>query len=145
MKKLNLKQKGFTLIELMIVVAVIGILASIAMPAYTNYIKKGKAAEGTSNLADLRIKAEQFFQDNRTYAGINCTPAESKYFTYSCTAADGSGATGNASGYLIKATGKAAEGMTGFYYTVNQANAKTSQYDGGTAVTGCWATKKAGC
>jgi type IV pilus assembly protein PilE len=145
MNKLNLKHNGFTLIELMIVVAVIGILASIAMPAYTNYIKKGKAVEATSNLADLRIKAEQFFQDNRTYAGINCIPADAKYFTYACTAADGSGATGNANGYLITATGVAAEGMTGFSYTVNQANVKTSQYDGGATVTGCWATKKAGC
>ncbi|MGJ8619302.1 MAG: type IV pilin protein [Methylophilaceae bacterium] len=145
MKKFNPAQNGFTLLELMIVVAVIGILASIAMPAYTNYIKKGKAAEATSNLADLRIKAEQFFQDNRTYAGMNCAPADLKYFTYTCTAADGSGATGDANGYLITATGVAAEGMANFSYTVNQANVKTSQYDNGTAVTGCWATKKAGC
>ena len=115
------------------------------MPGYTNYIKKGKAAEGPSNLADLRIKAEQYFQDNRTYAGINCVPQGAKYFTYACTAADGTGASGDANGYLITATGVVAEGMTGFLYTVNQANAKTSQYDGGTAVTGCWANKKAGC
>lgn len=145
MKILKGKQKGFTLMELMIVVAVIGILASIAMPAYNNYIKKGKAAEATSNLADLRIKAEQFFQDNRTYAGINCAPADQKYFTYTCNAADGSGATGDADGYLITATGVVAEGMANFSYTVNQVNTKTSQYDNGTAVTGCWAMKKAGC
>lgn len=145
MQILKVHQKGFTLIELMIVVAVIGILASIGMPAYNNYIKKGKAAEATSNLADLRIKAEQYFQDNRTYAGMNCTPADQKYFTYTCTAADKSGATGDANGYLITATGVVAEGMANFSYTVNQANVKTSQFDGGTAATGCWATKKAGC
>ncbi len=145
MKKFNPAQNGFTLLELMIVVAVIGILASIAMPAYTNYIKKGKAAEATSNLADLRIKAEQFFQDNRTYAGMNCTPADQKYFTYACTAADGSGATGDADGYLITASGVVAEGMANFSYDVNQNNVKRSQYDNGTAVTGCWAMKKAGC
>lgn len=144
MKKFNPTQKGFTLLELMIVVAVIGILASIAMPAYTGYIKKGKAAEATSNLADLRIKAEQYFQDNRTYAGMNCAPADQKYFTYACTDSSGAG-TPDADGYLITATGVAAEGMANFSYTVNQANAKTSKYDNGTAVTGCWAMKKAGC
>ncbi len=144
MKKFNPTQKGFTLLELMIVVAVIGILASIASPAYTNYVKKGKVAEATSNLADLRIKAEQYFQDNRTYAGMNCTPAEQKYFTYACYDSSGSG-TPDASGYLLRASGVAAEGMANFSYTVNQANAKTSQYDGGAVANGCWATKKTGC
>lgn len=144
MQILKAHQKGFTLIELMIVIAVIGIIASIALPSYTGYIKKGKAVEATSNLADLRIKAEQYFQDNRTYVGINCAPTEAKYFTYACTAADGSGSP-DATGYLFTATGVAAEGMTGFSFTVNEANTKTSQYDGGSTVTGCWATKKAGC
>jgi len=144
MNRLTTRQQGFTLLELMIVVAVIGILASVALPSYTGHIKKGKAAEATSNLADLRIKAEQYFQDNRTYVGVNCAPAEAKYFSYTCTASDGAGSP-DATGYLFTATGVAAEGMPDFYYTVNEANAKTSRYDGGTAVTGCWATKKAGC
>lgn len=144
MQILKVHQKGFTLIELMIVIAVIGIIASIALPSYTGYIKKGKAAEATSNLADLRIKAEQYFQDNRTYFGVNCVPAEAKYFTYTCTASDGSGLP-DAAGYRFTATGVVAEGMTDFSYTVNEANVKTSRYDGGTSVTGCWATKKAGC
>ena len=144
MKILKTPQKGFTLLELMIVVAVIGILASIALPGYNDYIKKGKAAEGPSNLADLRIKMEQCFQDNRDYTNAACdafcAPASgAKYFTYSCTPAR------TALTYTIAAAGVPAEGMTGFSYTVNQANAKTSQYDGGTAVTGCWANKKAGC
>ena len=64
MYKLETAQKGFTLIELMIVVAIIGILASIAIPQYSDYVKRGKAAEATSNLATLRIKMEQCFQDN---------------------------------------------------------------------------------
>lgn len=144
MNRLTTRQQGFTLLELMIVVAVIGILASIALPAYTGYIQKGKAAEATSNLADLRIKAEQYFQDNRTYVGVNCTPVEAKYFDYTCTDNSGSGSP-DAAGYLLTATGVPAEGMTDFSYTVNEANVKTSQYDGGTTVTGCWATKKAGC
>ena len=81
-------QQGFTLIELMIVVAIIGILASIAVPNYTEYVRSGKAIEATAALGDQRVKMEQYFQDNRTYVGGPCTPtADSvRYFTFSCAA-----------------------------------------------------------
>jgi len=49
---------GFTLIELMITVAVVGILAAVAFPSYTNYIRRGKIAEAQSTLSDLRLRAE---------------------------------------------------------------------------------------
>jgi type IV pilus assembly protein PilE len=143
MNTLKVGQKGFTLIELMIVVAIIGILASIAMPSYKDYVKKGKAAEATSTLADLRVKMEQCFQDNRDYTNATCaafcaTPAGSKYFTYSCAPAS------TANTYTLKATGVAAEDMGNFEYTVSQANAKTSTYDG--VAGACWKTgKAAGC
>src|SRR5476649_1652588 len=90
-------EKGFTLIELMITVAVIGILLKIALPAYTDYVKRGKLVEGTSTLSDGRVKMEQYFQDNRTYAppsvALTATngcptalplPAATTNFTYSC-------------------------------------------------------------
>jgi type IV pilus assembly protein PilE len=126
-------QKGFTLIEIMVVVAIIGILASIALPSYTNYVKKGKAAEATSTLATARVKMEQFFQDNRTYAGGPCTTlAAGKYFTYACGAPD-------ATTYKITATGTS--DMSNFSFDVNQANVKNSTYDG-TAGSGCWLTGK---
>lgn len=143
MNRLQVKQKGFTLLELMIVVAVIGIIAGIALPSYTNYIKKGKVAEATSNLADLRIKAEQFFQDNRTYLAVNCAPADDKYFTYTCTNSGGTDSP-DAAGYRFTATGRTAENMGGFVFSINEANGKASQYDGGTADTGCWLNTKAG-
>jgi type IV pilus assembly protein PilE len=135
----TIHSKGFTLIELMIVVAIIGILASIAIPSYTNYIKLGKAAEATSTLSDLRIKMEQYYQDNRTYVGGLCAPASGdKYFTYTCSVA------ASAAGYTLQAAGNSAEGMAGFNFTIDQNNAKTSQYDGGSTVTGCWITSKTG-
>ena len=127
-------QKGFTLVEIMIVVAIIGILASIAIPSYTDYVKKGKAAEATANLANLRIKMEQFYQDNRTYAGGPCAPTTgAKYFTYTCSVA------ATATGYTLQAAGTG--DMDSFTYTVDQANAKTSEYDGTTG-SSCWLTSK---
>lgn len=136
--KLNLAhkaQRGFTLIELMVVVAIVGILASIAMPSYSDYVKRGRAAEATSTLANLRVQIEQYYQDNRTYVGFACNPTQ-KYFTYSCT-------TQTATSYTLNAAGKASEDMGSFEFTVDQANARTSKFDGTTGAT-CWLTKKGG-
>ena len=99
------ESRGFTLIELMITVAIIAILAAIALPNYTQYVVRGKIAEGTSELAQWRNRMERFFQDNRTFdGGCEATkPASTKYFTYSCVAADES--------YTLTATGIAAQGV----------------------------------
>ena len=73
---------SFNLIEVMIVVVIISILAAIAIQAYSDYVIRGKLTEATSNLGQLRIRAEQWFQDNRTYVGMLCAPAnaaEAKY------------------------------------------------------------------
>lgn len=135
--------KGFTLIELMIVVAVIGILAAIAYPNYTDYVKRGKAAEATSTLADLRNRMEQYFQDNKTYvdtggavAPCTATAGTTKYFTYACT-------TQTATTYTLTATPVAGQGVSNFSFTINQDNAKTSTFDG-TVGANCWLNKKGG-
>ncbi|RKZ35398.1 MAG: general secretion pathway protein GspH [Gammaproteobacteria bacterium] len=60
---------GFTLIELMIVVAIIGILAAIAVPAYQNYITESRRSVATADLSELGTRLERFFSDNNTYAG----------------------------------------------------------------------------
>src|SRR5512144_2995678 len=86
--KLN---KGFSLIELLVVVAIIGILASVAVPAYQDYVTRGKIPEATSSLANKRIQMEQWFQDYKTYtnadlAGNPCAndTTTSRFFTFSC-------------------------------------------------------------
>lgn len=129
--KASFNQKGFTLIELMIVVAVIGILASIALPAYSDYVIRGKLAEATSALSDGRVKMEQFFQDNRTYVGGPC-PASTTNFTYGC-------GTPTTSTYTITATNKST--LPAFSFTIDQANTKTSTTYWGNSGT-CWVTKK---
>lgn len=131
------KLHGFTLIEVMIVVAIIGILASVALPAYNDYVRRTKIQEATTTLAANRVRLEQFFQDNRTYVGGTLNTAGTKYFTYAFTVAP------TASLYTITATGIAGQGMTGYSYTIDQNNTKTSNAEGTVGAT-CWLDRKGG-
>lgn len=133
-------QNGFTLIEIMIVVAIVSILAAVAFPAYTDYVVRGKVPDATSTLATKRVQMEQFFQDNRTYvAAPACTAdtAASQYFDFSC-------AVQTATTYTLQAVGKGT--MAGFTYTIDQDNAKATSAvpTGWTTNTTCWVTKKGG-
>lgn len=131
---------GFTLIELMIVVALVGILLTIAVPSYQDYVRRGKIGEATSELAAFRARQEQFFQDNRTYVsgGTTCGGAlpVAKYFTYTCA--------GTATTYTGTAAGIATQGMNGFTFTINQANARqTTAFPGASGLPrNCWIYKK---
>lgn len=133
-------QNGFTLIEIMIVVVIVGILATIAFPAYTDYVIRGKIPDATSTLAAKRVQLEQFFQDNRTYVAApacNADSTSSQYFDFSCSVQ-------TATTYTLQAAGKAS--MAGFTYTVDQSNAKatTAVPTGWATNATCWVTKKGG-
>jgi type IV pilus assembly protein PilE len=138
----KLVQKGFTLVELMIVVAIIGLLTVIAVPAYQDYLTSSSLAEASSGLANKRILMEQYFQDNRTYvgsdgAGLPCAADNiGGNFNFACVVA--------ASTYTITATGK--NKAAGFVMTVNEQNAKatTAAKAGWGTNANCWTRSKAG-
>ena len=152
--------RGFTLIELMITVAVIAVLSAIALPAYTDYVTRSKFAEAYAHLADLRVKMEQSYLDNRRYSsnagGGTCgipggnTPnvQDARFFDFTCLSSNA-----NAAGdqeYALTATGRAVENLSGIAFSVNHSNTKattvtaaTPMADKGYASSAtCWVRKK---
>lgn len=69
-KVLQRKQKGFSLIELMIAVVIMGILMAIAVPAYQDYLRRGARSAGQAYLSDLAQREELLFQDARAYSDL---------------------------------------------------------------------------
>ncbi|MDI1247129.1 MAG: type IV pilin protein [Rhodoferax sp.] len=142
--------QGFTLVELMITVAIIGILASVALPSYRDYVRRGQVIDASTFLSDYRVKMEQYFQDNKNYGtGTSCVngtnaPAwssfsASQYFTYACTLRD------SGQGYQITATGSSGAAI-GHIYSVDEANVRaTTRFRGDTVSKNCWLTKGDEC
>lgn len=94
-------EHGFTLIELMVAVAIVAILAGIALPSYVDYLRRARIADAATALKAMRARMEIFYQDNRTYLNGPCTANDAKVtkggFTYGCTVQKDS--------YLLSATG----------------------------------------
>lgn len=136
-------QRGFTLIEVMIVVAIIAILSAIALPSYSDYVRRGKLIDAHKTLAEARARLEQYFQDNRSYKDgcATAVPASTDYFTYKCV--------DDVTTFTVTADGVATEGTGGFGFSIDQANTRVTTAVpsgiGWTKPTGnCWVTKKGG-
>lgn len=116
---------GFSLIELMVTVAIAGLLVSIALPSYRDYVRRGDIQEALAALSSGRIGLEQYFLDNRTYEGGPCPTAAGR-FALSCET--------SAETYLITATG--ADLVDGFIYTIDESGLRSSQGPWGSG--SCW-------
>lgn len=123
------RPRGFTLIEVMVVVAIVAILASIALPAYNDYINRSRARNAGNDLASLGLIIENLYQRNLAYpvgsgnadSYITSTSApawagsQSDFFRYSVDV--------TATGYTLTATGQGSS--SGCNLTLTSANART--------------------
>lgn len=115
---LSKDDRGFTLIELMVVVIIIAVLAAIAIPLYTGYIKNARTSEGTARLGSIMTAAKAYYQrynmwpddgDNGFYGDFT----DSKHFEYSIS----SGEHGTAA-YTLRADGLDVDGMDDVWVTM---------------------------
>lgn len=136
------RNRGFTLIELMVTVAIVAILGAVALPAYTSYMQRSRVPAALEALSSYATRMEQRYQDTGCYAAA-CPPAagaacaqvvpEPRNFTVTCTLAN----TGQ--NFTATATGNGP--MDGYTYTVNHAGARaTTAHPKGANAT-CWSTK----
>lgn len=132
---------GFTLIEVMIAVAVVAILTAVALPSYRDYVTRGKLSEAYGILTSYSLQLAQYYQDNRTYLNV-CTTLglpTSTNFSYSCT-------TQSAIAYVVQAQGNSGGPVAGFTFTIDNAGARATSAapSGWSTSASCWINSRSG-
>lgn len=133
--------QGFTLIELMVAVAIVGILSAVALPSYSAYIQRSRVPTALDNLSSYYTRMEQRYQDSGNYAnGVNCGVAVPTVdnFSVACVL------SGAGQGFTATATGSGV--LAGYTYTIDhQGVRRTTAHPKGVPATACWSTKGAVC
>jgi type IV pilus assembly protein PilE len=129
------RESGFTLIEILIAIALVGILSAIAIPSYASYVTRGRLTEAFTALSAIQPKAEEVWSNDRSYANIP-PPAATSNFSYIVNA--------TASSYSVTATGHGP--VDAFVFTIDQnGNRATTGVPAGWATSAtCWVDRKGG-
>ena len=145
--RVRTQARGFTLIEMMIVVAVIGILSAIAIPSYMSYIQKSRRVDAKNAVLDLAGREERYFSINNAYTndgaalGFSALPLDvnssgSSYYSLNVTI------TTTPPGFVATATptGAQTNDAACYAFRVNQLGVQSNIDSGGSALTGtgCW-------
>lgn len=135
------KNRGFTLIELMVTVAIAGVLASVALPSYNNYVKRSRVPAALEGLSAYYTRMEQRYQDVGNYgtSGTTCGVAVPTVVNFTVTCATAS----SAQNYTATATGT--DTMVGYTYTITHTGARATTAHPKGANTGCWSMKGTSC
>ena len=136
------RQSAFSLIELMIAVAIIAITTVIALPSYAAYIQRSRVGDALTPLMQYRLQMEQSSQDNGNYGVTACAvapPTATPYFRFGCALAIG------AQGFVATATGYGA--MAAYVFSVDELGTQqTTAFPGATNLPKpCWLTRIGDC
>lgn len=143
------KQTGFTLIELMITVAIVAILASIAYPSYQDQVRKSRRSDGISKMLDVAQRQERYYTQHQKYTsdasgnlnyGVNPIPSDEGYYTVSTTAGNcPSGAAGCTFTVTATAVGSQLKDTNCRSFTINDRGVRSAKNSGGTdSTTTCY-------
>lgn len=143
---------GFTLLELMIAMVVVSVLSLIAYPSYADHVRRSQVQTAFAQLADFRVKLEQYYQDHRSYGDSACADADDApawadfappgetLFDFSCSVS----AAGQA--YRLEASGRSGSAAAGHQYRVDQDDRRrTLRFKGSEVDKACWLWKGGEC
>ncbi|MCH4897629.1 type IV pilin protein [Pseudomonas sp. B707] len=126
--------RGFTLVEIMIVIAIIGIMLTIGLPSYNEYVKKGRRADVVSNLSEQAQILERFYSKNNVYTGVTGLSTGNDFYTITPTITDQT--------FLLTATRKTGTAMAtdkcGDFTLTNTGVRSMNNATTGLTTKDCW-------